>query len=62
MAFEPTTSANAGEGVIGLMNAAFGFLLVFFAPPDRFADLFAVVFFFVAVLRFAFLAINSPNK
>jgi hypothetical protein len=47
IAFEPTTSASAGLGVITFMNAAFGFLALFF---------FAV--FFAAF--FAFLAICSP--
>src|SRR3712207_6283412 len=36
MALVPTTSASAGLGVIGFMNAAFGFRAVFFAV-ERFA-------------------------
>ena len=44
------TSARAGLGVTGFMNAAFGLrALVFFFP-----------FFAVAVFFFAVLAINSP--
>src|SRR5688572_2407370 len=61
-AFGPITAASAGLGVIGFMNAAFGFRFDFFFAGAFFAFAFGFAAFFLAFFFAAILVLLAVGR